>query len=151
MNPKRKELMMKNLQWWMRIVGGLYILNGFMLLPFMTIGRLHAQYIGLDVPVESVAARALTDMWFMFGTETAVIGVMLILASRNPLQNMVLVQTVLLLELLRGVVQDLYWLTRGYYDNAFYVGFIIVHLIVIITGLIFSRQQSTQLKEASAT
>jgi hypothetical protein len=142
---------MRYLQWWMRIVGGLYVLNGFTNLPSMVADRLNIQYTGLNVPLESVAAQALIDMWFMFGTEIAIIGVMLILASRDPFQHIVLVQTVLLLELFRGIAQDIYWMTRGYYDNGFYIIFIVLHVVIIVTGLAFSRQPSAQFKGASAS
>lgn len=40
---------------------------------------------------------------------------MLLIGSGAPLRNAILVKTVLLLELTRGILMDLYWLSRGYH------------------------------------
>lgn len=131
---------MTKLKWWMRIVGAFYILLGIQNTPPLVTGRLETQYPTLVAPVESVVVQGLIDMWFMFGVEMLVVGVMLIVAAKMPLRNKILVQTVLWLEIIRGVAIDVYWLTRGFYTNGFYIGFIVVHLIIIISGFIFLRQ-----------
>ena len=43
------------------------------------------------------------------------------------------------LEFLHGVLDDLFLISRGY-DVAGYIGFTVVHLIIIVTGVMFARQ-----------
>lgn len=131
---------MNRLKWWMRIVGGFYILLAIQNLPFIVSSRISTQYPALDAPVESVAVQALIDMWFLFGVEIGVVGLMLLIASRAPVKNKILVQTVLALELLRGVAIDLYWVAKGDYVEGFYIGFAIVHAVIIVTGWLFLRR-----------
>ena len=76
----------------------------------------------------------------LFGIEIGVIGVALLLASRNPLRYLFLVWIVLALELLRGIAHDMYIVARGYAPVGFYVGFAIVHIVIIATGFAFARQ-----------
>jgi len=70
---------------------------------------------------------------------------MLILFSRIPFQALSLVYTVIGLEIVRGIVDDIYMMMRGY-SVGFYLGFITVHLLIIVTGLAFSRQRVAELK-----
>jgi hypothetical protein len=132
------ESAMIQLTWWMRLVGSFYVLLGVFNTPLIIEARLSAQYPNLDVSAESVAARALIDTWFMFGLEVGVIGIALLYFSRNPIQNTALVWTVLGLEVIRGVVDDMYLLARGY-EPGIYVGWIVIHLIIIVTGVLALR------------
>ena len=59
---------------------------------------------------------------------------MLLIASTAPLNNKILIQTVLVLELVRGIFMDVYWLSRGYYDSAPYIIWIVIHLVIIVSG-----------------
>ncbi|MBI2917491.1 MAG: BphX family protein [Chloroflexi bacterium] len=131
---------MDKLKWWMRAVGVFYVALGVINLPFVFTRRLEGQYPSLGAPLDSVAVKALVDTWFLFGIEIGVMGVALIVASRNPGRYVVLVWMVLALELLRGIAHDMYLLTRGYASVGFYVGFAIVHLVIIATGFAFARQ-----------
>jgi hypothetical protein len=135
---------MTQLKWWMRIVGGFYILLAIQSLPPIVAARLNAQYVGLDTAVSSVAGQALVDMWFLFGTEIGIVGAMLIYASRAPLKNQILVLTVLVLEAVRGVAMDLYWVTRPIYPTGFYIGFAAVHVIIIVLGVTYLRKARAQ-------
>ncbi|MEX2599767.1 MAG: BphX family protein [Dehalococcoidia bacterium] len=130
---------MPKLKWWMRIVGGFYVAMGLFNTPFIIQARLPVQYPDLGVAVESAAAQALMDVWFMFGLEAMVIGAALLYFSRDPLRHAALVWTVLSLELVRGIADDLYLLARGY-DPLIYSGWILIHSVIIITGVIFLRQ-----------
>ena len=66
-------------------------------------------------------------MLILFGA--AVVGVALVLLSRDPL---------LALEVVRGIVDDRYLLTRGY-EPIFSVGWIVIHLVIVVTGLLSIR------------
>lgn len=129
----------RSLQRWMRAVGGFYLLLGLFNTPPVISARLPSQYPELGVAVTSAPAQALVDVWFMFGLEVAVIGAALLLFSRSPLQHVALVWTVIGLELVRGVFDDLYLIARGA-DPVFYGVFALVHLAIIVTGVVLTRR-----------
>lgn len=124
----------RHLQRWMRIVGGFYVLLGLFNTPPVIAARFPLQYPDIGVAVDSLAAQLLFDVWFMFGLEVAVIGVALLIAARNPARHRALVWTVLALELVRGIADDLYLIARGY-EVAPYVLWIVVHATIVVTGL----------------
>ena len=127
------------LQRWLRAVGGFYVLVGVFNLPPVIEARFPMQYPDLGIGVDSAPAQALVDVWFMFGLEIAVTGVALLLAARNPVRHVALVWLVLGLEVVRGIVDDLYLLARGY-DVGIYVGWIVLHAVIIVTGLLALRR-----------
>lgn len=97
-----------------------------------------------DAPISSVAAQVTIDALLMFGLELAVIAVVLLLASRNPLRHAVLVWLVIGLELVRGIADDLYLLLfRDYVVDEFYYGFIVLHVVIIATGYLAYRRATT--------
>ena len=77
-------------------------------------------------------------MVFVF--ELGVLGGMMVYASRTPGRSRLLVLTVIWAEVLRGIVADALWIGRGY-SAASYLPFIAVHLIIIITGVLFLRSE----------
>lgn len=125
---------MNRLRTWMRIVGGFYVFLGLINTPPVVAARMGLQYPNLELALDHMAVRAINDLWFVFGTEMAVIGIMLIVGSGEPLRGKILVQTVLLLELIRGILLDVYWISRGYYVNFHYAAWIVIHLIIIVSG-----------------
>lgn len=135
----------------MRLVGAFYVLLGAQNVPPLVAARLGTQYPTLAAPPESVAVQALLDMWFLFGASLAVVGVMLLVASADPLRNRVLIQTVLLLEVFRGVFMDLYWVSRGFYVEGFYVGFALVHLSIVVTGLVLLRRAARETRGTASS
>jgi hypothetical protein len=138
---------MRSLKWWMRLVGGFYILLGLINTPPVIAARIPIIYPYLSQQLESAAVQLLIDVWFMFGVEILVMGAMLLVASQSPWKNRILVYTILWLELTRGIGIDLYWITRGLYDNTFYIGFAIVHLIIILTGWVALANTRRSLQE----
>ncbi|MBI3971540.1 MAG: BphX family protein [Chloroflexi bacterium] len=122
------------LAWWMRIVGAFYVLLTIRLIPAINGSQLTLVTPGLDARPDSVAFRMLLDWMFLFGLETGVVGATLLVAARRPVQNLVLAYTVLALELIRGAEFDVYYVTRGYVDPAFYLGFSAVHLVITASG-----------------
>jgi hypothetical protein len=119
---------------WMRGVGAFYLLVALFNTPPAIAARFPVQYGWLDLEVGAASAQALIDVWFMFGLEVGVVGLALLLSARDPRRHVALVWTVLGLELVRGVADDLYLLVRGY-DLATYVTWIAIHAVVIATGL----------------
>ena len=70
----------------------------------------------------------------------AVLGGLMLAASRAPAQHGILVTTVAVLELIRGAGGDLLWMLRGW-PAANYIPFMRVHLIIAFTGLLCLRQE----------
>lgn len=124
---------MRNLKRWMRLVGGFYLFLGVLNTPPVVAARMSMQYPFLELGSDHMAVKAINDLWFVFGAETAVIGLMLLLGSASPLPNKILVQTVVLLEVVRTLL-DAYWISRGYYDTAPYIIWIVIHLAIILSG-----------------
>lgn len=125
---------MTALRRWMAITGGFYVLVGLFNTPPVIEARLPFQFPDLGVEADSVAARVLIDTWFMFGLEMLVVGAALIRFSRTPSQHLGLAWTVIALELVRGVADDVYWIARGH-DPIAYLGWIAIHLVIIATGV----------------
>ncbi len=139
----------RGLAWWMRVVGAFYVVLGVQNLPALVRRRLPRQYPGFDAAPDSVAALALADTWFLFGIEIGVVGLFLVWAARDPLRHRVLVWLVLTLELLRGVAHDLHVVARGYAVEGFYIGFAILHLVIIASGLWLLRRATKGTEEAA--
>lgn len=135
---------MNKLKWWMRIIGLFYVFLMVANLPPVVLARLGTQYRGLTTPVESVAVQGLADIWFTFGVDMGMVGVMLLVASRAPWRNRILVYAVLLLELVRGIVLDVFFIARGYYANEFMVAWIVIHSVIIVAGWISLRQAEAE-------
>lgn len=133
---------MKRLQWWMRIVGAFYLLLTIMNLSALILDPQLTMYQSmLPAPMtgNALAARGFADAWFAFIMELMVTGAFLLWASREPLRHLSVVWLVIWFEVFRGIVDDVFLITRGY-DAMGYLGFIVVHLIIIITGVMFARQ-----------
>lgn len=137
---------MNRLRWWYRITGAIYILLGIGFIPFINAARLPFMLPGFDAPTGGVAYRGFLDFAFMFGLDLLVVGAMLIYAARKPLQNAILVWLVVWLEIVRGILDDIYMIMRGY-SAPFYIGFIALHLVIIVTGVIFLKQARAEQPE----
>lgn len=131
---------MIRLKWWMRIVGVFYLLQfvvmAFIRIPISTLapeGTLNRAAAGDPL------ARFLIDTWIAFGIEVGVIGAALLIASRKPDQAKTLVWSVIGIELLKGPAYDIYMIQQGYNPSVF-VTWIIIHTIIIATGLLSLRK-----------
>ena len=133
---------MTKTQWWLRIVGGFYL---FLALTSLWVLFVNPQIFGAMFPfsADTLSIRAFSDAWLIFVLEMAVLGVIMLYASREPARNGILVLTVAILELIRGAGGDLLWMSRGW-SIMNYIPFMIVHLIIAITGILFLRQESTK-------
>lgn len=137
---------MKRLQWWMRIVGGFYLLLTLMNCYFLFVNpRLLADNLPEKYSGNELAGMAFADAWMVFVFEFGVLGAMLLYGARNPLGNKILIWTVILAELTRGILADLIWILRGY-SASDYIVFMVIHLIIIITGWLFLRQAGKESK-----
>src|SRR5438094_767695 len=130
---------MTRLTWWMRTVGGFYLLLGVassvLRLPIRAEGPAGA--LNLAATGDAMA-RFTVDTWFTYGLDFVVIGAALLIASRRPAGARALVFTVIALECFRGIGADVYKLARGYAVSPELV-WIAIHTIVIASGLLFLR------------
>ncbi len=134
---------MKKLQWWFRIVGVFYLLLALMNMYFTFSGDTQMIRDTIPFTVDDAGVKAFIDGWSPFAFEILGISTFLLWASRKPAKYLGAVWLVVWLELLHGVVDDVYLIARGY-DAAGYVAFIVVHLIIIVTGVTFARQVAAQ-------
>ena len=128
--------------WWLRLVGGFYLL---LALTSLRVLFVDPQIFGTMNPfaADTAALRAFADAWLIFVLEMGVLGAIMLYYARDFPHNRILVATVSILELIRGAGGDLLWMLRGW-PPASYIPFMIVHLLIAGTGLYFLRQESAR-------
>jgi len=133
---------MTKTKWWLRAVGGFYLL---LVAGSFWVMFINPRLFGDMFPysTDPIAARAFSDAWLIFVLEMLVLGIIMLYASRQPERNGILVVTVAILELIRGAGGDLLWMTRGF-PTANYIPFMIVHIVIGFTGIFFLRQELTK-------
>lgn len=136
---------MTKTKWWLLIVGGFYLLLAVMSLWLFV--NPHVFDTMFPFAADKILVRAFVDAWLIFVLDLAVLGGMMLFASRGPDRYRILVVTVALMELIRGAGGDLIWMLRGW-PLSTYIPFMIVHLIIAATGLWFARQDSAQVSKA---
>jgi hypothetical protein len=131
---------MKKLKWWFVIVGAFYLLLALMNMYFVLFnpGGMSSM-TRFPFLVTPDTTQAFIDGWSPFAFEVLGIGTFMLWASRNPRRYLGAVWLLVWLELLHGVVDDIYLIARGY-DAVGYLVFIAIHLAIIVTGVLFARQ-----------
>lgn len=131
---------MPKTKWWLRVVGGFYLV---LAVTSLVVLFANPQMFGDMFPfsADSLSIRAFSDAWLIFVLEMAVLGAIMLYASREPARNRTLVIAVAVLELVRGAGGDLLWMSRGW-PATFYIPFMIVHVIIALSGIFFLRQES---------
>ena len=133
---------MTKTKWWLRVVGVFYLLLTLMNLYGLFINpQLFRDVLPSPLSADPLAVRAFSDAWLVFVFELGVLGAMMLYASRDPARSRVLALTIIWAEVFRGIVADALWILRGY-SAASYIPFIILHGIIIATGIFFLRQES---------
>lgn len=136
---------MNKLKWWLRIVGGWYLLLALVgagyaaLAPAayseMYVPMLPAAYAGDDL---AVLARIDGDYVIMF--VWIVLGVMMYAATRDLARARFFIGAMVWLEFGYAVV-NVIWTLRGFPNG---IAFLILHLIFGVTGIVFLRQTAAQ-------
>lgn len=136
---------MNKLKWWFRIVGVFYLLLTLMNLYglFLGGGQLFADTLPAPLNTDALAVRAFSDAWMVFVFELGVLGAMALVASRDPAKNRIMAWVIIWAEVFRGILADAIWITRGY-DAGSYSGFIVIHLVIVATGIMFLRQAKAE-------
>jgi hypothetical protein len=125
---------------WMVAVGIFYVVLGVRLLPFVNGPMIEAMgidaiYTGGDLEVGTPAFGLVVDWMGTFGISLLAMGGVLLVAARTPRDNRLLVHLVIWHEVGAGVLADAWYVLQGDVTTGFYLGFIVVHLVVIATGV----------------
>jgi hypothetical protein len=134
------------LKWWFRIVGAFYLLLALANLGATLFDSQLSMYKGLlpgPLAGNALAARGFADAWFAFVMDMLAIGGFCLWASRDPLKYLGAVWIIVLMEFLHGVVDDAFLIARGY-DAMSYIIFIVIHFVIIVTGVMFAREASAK-------
>lgn len=135
---------MKKLTWWFRIVGAFYLLLALMNMYFVLLNPAGmSSMTPFPFPVTPDTTQAFVDGWSPFAFEILGIATFMLWASRNPRRYLGAVWLLVWLELLHGVLDDIYLIARGY-DMVGYLVFIVIHLAIIVTGVVFGRQAEAE-------
>ncbi len=137
---------MNKLKWWLRIVGGFYALLALMNMNLVLFNpSAVSMMLGPTLPfvVTADTTMAFVDGWSPFAFVTLGIATFMLWASRNPRRYLGAVWLLVWLQLLHGVVTDIYLIVRGYSAVAFF-SFIVVWIIIIVTGVSFVRQAEAE-------
>jgi hypothetical protein len=135
---------MKKLTWWFRIVGIFYLLLALMNMYFVLFNPSGVTSMAsFPFPVTPDTTMAFIDGWAAFAFEILGIATFMLWASRNPRRYIGAVWLLVWLELLHGVVDDIYLIARGY-EAVSYAVFIAIHIAIIVTGVMFARQAETE-------
>lgn len=126
---------MNRVRWWMRIVGVIYLFMAGATVPLR--GNLHPALPG--IPFHEQYPQRMEDYQFLGGLAFAALGVGLLLGSRDPRQSLVLVWTVVLLEILRGLLGDAYLLGRGAPVYSYGV-LLLLHTAIMASGIEVERR-----------
>jgi len=133
---------MTKLKWWFRIVGGLYLL--------LAVLNMYGTFVNpaffaqaLPFPADQNVVKAFVVGWSPFAFEVVGIATFMLWASRDPLKYLGAVWLLVWLELLHGIVDDVYLIANGFSAGE-YIPFMVIHLIIIVTGVLFAREASAQ-------
>lgn len=131
------ESLLRRTTWWLRIVGGFYLLLFAMNVVFIFADT---SVIGDTLPYTTTpdVVDAFIDAWGTFVLATGAVALNLLLASRRPRTSGSLVMLMVTGELMWGVLGDVFLMARGY-EVGGYVAFILVHLAIAGTGMALLR------------
>ena len=138
---------MKKLTWWFRIVGGFYLLLAIMNMYGTFVNQAFFAQI-LPFPASDQVVKAFVIGWSPFAFEIVGLGTFMLWASRNAGKYLGAVWLIVWLELLHGVVDDVYLIANGF-SAAEYIPFIVIHVIIIVTGIWAVRQAQAQTSDGA--
>ena len=127
---------MKAIKWWMRITAILAIIRFFVSLPSLQRAGFISNFTpGVDFASLMPEVKALVDAYFLVGLIFGVLGVWLMLGSREPARNLNLVKLTIAIFLVAGVVFDTYALSNGTMTLVGYLISIAIHGGAALAGI----------------
>jgi len=136
---------MRYLSGWMYGVGALYLVMAFLFNPLLLSYVIPTIGLGL----EPGGQRVLMDGVFFIGAIVAVLGVFLLRGAGRPHLNRELVKLVIWVEVIAGLVLNLYLAVRGYGHPVALVAFALLHGAIALVGrhaLVTCRRHLTAVK-----
>lgn len=136
---------MRYLSGWMYGVGALYLFMAFLFNPLLVSWALPVVGLGLDPGGQ----RVLADGVFFIGAIVAVLGVFLLRGASQPHLNRELVKLAIWVELIAGLVLNVYLAVRGYGYPLALICFGLLHGAIALVGrhaLITCRRHLTAVK-----
>ena len=121
---------MRYLSGWMYGVGALYLAMAFLFNPLLLSYAIPTIGLGL----EPGGQRVLADGVLFIGAIVAVLGVFLLRGASRPHLNRELVKLVIWVEVIAGLVLNLYLAVRGYGHPFALVAFALLHGAISLVG-----------------
>ena len=138
---------MKKLKWWFIVVGAFYLLLALMNMYFVLINpSAMSAAVTFPFPTTPDTTMAFVDGWSPFAFEILGIATFMLWAARNPRRYLGAAWLLVWLELLHGVLDDIYLIWRGY-DAVGYAVFILIHIVVIVTGVWAARAAEAEVAQ----
>ena len=133
---------MKKLKWWFLLYGAFFTLLGVINMYGVLVDH---TYFASNIPFDwdATAIQAFVDGWSPFAFEVLGIGTFCLWASRQPQKYVGAVYALIWLELLHGVFDDIYLISRGYSATG-YAAFIVIHLLIIGSGIWAARSATSE-------
>jgi hypothetical protein len=130
----------RRLRTWMTVVGVIYLAMGLRLLPWINGAMIEAGLgdvaaPGIELVPGTVFFEFAVDWMGVFGLDLVVLGAVLLVAARTPHEHRILAHVVIWQEAIRGIVADGWLMTRSYASAGSYLGFMVFHAVVILTGI----------------
>ncbi len=136
---------MNKLKWWLRIVGGFYLLLGVMnVLVSLFDPQLATEFVfPPSYTVDEVVVRTFIHANLPPTLAWIVLGVIMFYASRELATAKIIVLTVAMLELFTWVPYDVLWFMNGL-PGAVGAPFLVIHVAIAVTGILFLRQAQAE-------
>ncbi len=133
---------MNKLKWWLRIVGGWYLLIGLagLVLPVFN-PEMYAAGLPPAQAGDELAVAASMDMNFVVMLVFLVLGTMMQIASRDPARARFFIWAMVWLEFFAYAVVNAIWIYRGWPNTT---PILILHLLFGATGFMFLRQAKSE-------
>ncbi len=136
---------MKKLKWWFLLYGAFFTLLGVVNLYGVLVDP---AFFASNFTLGDEALQAFVDGWSPFAFEVLGVGLFCLWAARDPLKYTGAVWLLVFLELMHGVFDDIYLISRGY-DLVGYLAFIVIHCVIIGTGIWAVRSVSAETETAA--
>lgn len=133
---------MNKLKWWLRIVGGWYLLIGLtgLVLPVFN-PAIYAGGLPSAQAADELAVAASMDMNFVVMLVFIILGALMEVASRDPSRARFFIWAMVCLEFFAYAVVNVIWTFRGWQNT---VPILILHLLFGATGFMFLRQTKSE-------
>jgi hypothetical protein len=134
---------MNKLKWWLRIVGGFYLLLG---VPNVYFALFNPQALAATYGTitDELAVGVIADTNLIVGLGMAALGVMMFIAAREPGRARFFVLAIVVLEFFQWIPYNVVAFLHRTLFSSVEISFLILHLIFGVTGIVFLRQTKAE-------